>query len=125
MGNRTLEIKQTLAFRLSLGCIVRWLRRKRGLNLDQLSADTGIDASRIAAIERGEVNLCIMTVGRLAEALGVTTSELMGLSSEWSKTTEQLLAQIAVPYRELTKKDLASVRKIMMGQLELAQRAEV
>lgn len=53
------------------------LRSKRGLTQAQLAAAIDVSQPRIARIERGEANPRLITLSRLAHALGVSLSELL------------------------------------------------
>ena len=56
---------------------VRQQREARGLSLRQLAALSGISSSMISDIERGAKSPTVLTVVRLAEALGVTAASLI------------------------------------------------
>lgn len=57
---------------------LRALRAERGWSQAMLAKVAGVDRSYISAIERGQRNVGLDTIGRLAEALGVRVSELFG-----------------------------------------------
>lgn len=60
--------------------IVAWnlrrIRVERGLTMDELAVDAGVDASFVARIERGVVNSSVDTLERLTDALRVRVMEL-------------------------------------------------
>ena len=62
----------------SLGQQLRRLRRERKLTLEQLAAASDVSRSMISKIERGESHPTTPVVGRLAEALKVGISTLVG-----------------------------------------------
>ena len=65
-----------------LGARVRTLRHKGGYSQDRFAAAAGLDRSYMGQIERGEKNVTITTIVRIAEALAVDPSELVkGLRS--------------------------------------------
>jgi transcriptional regulator with XRE-family HTH domain len=55
---------------------VRTLRKARKMTQEQLAAVAGSGAKYISELERGEANVTITLVSKLAEGLGVPTSEL-------------------------------------------------
>jgi len=56
---------------------VRMLRKARGFSQEAFAAKCGLDRTYIGGVERGERNLGLLNVLRIAEALGVRCSELM------------------------------------------------
>jgi transcriptional regulator with XRE-family HTH domain len=62
----------------SFGARVRQLRKARGLSQEALAFDCGLDRSYLGSIERGERNLAIVNVHRIADALKVKPGELFG-----------------------------------------------
>ena len=64
------------AVRLRVGANVQRLRRSRGLTQEQLSEIVGNTGKHLGQIERGEVNVGIDTLTRLASALEVDVTDL-------------------------------------------------
>ncbi len=62
-----------------LACLGANLRRVRGSKMtqQQLEAATGLTVQRISMIERGQVNITMETLARLADALGVPPGSLL------------------------------------------------
>lgn len=57
---------------------VRDLRIQKGINSQvALSNKSGLDRTYIGGIERGERNVALKNIEKIAEALGVSLSELM------------------------------------------------
>lgn len=67
MGNPRLE---------RFGARVRVLRRRAGLSQEELAAKAGIHRTYIGGVERGERNLSLLNVLRIADALGVPPTSL-------------------------------------------------
>lgn len=63
--------------RLAFGRRVRDLRRERGISQEDLAHLAGVDRSYAGAIERGEQNLSLNNMWRLADALGVHLRDLV------------------------------------------------
>ena len=62
---------------LALGSAIRRARKERGLSQENLALATSIDRAYAGAIERGEQNVGVMHLARIACALDMTITELM------------------------------------------------
>jgi transcriptional regulator with XRE-family HTH domain len=60
-----------------LGATLRQYRQQRGLTHKALAAKTGLDNSYIGEIERGERNVSVLNLVRLADALELSVSPLL------------------------------------------------
>lgn len=58
---------------------LRALRLRQGLSQEALAERLGVHRTYLGSVERGERNLTLQTVERLAQDLGVTAIELMTL----------------------------------------------
>jgi transcriptional regulator with XRE-family HTH domain len=55
---------------------VRELRKKKGLSQEGLALEAGLDRSYVGGVERGERNVSLENIAKLAAALGVNVSNL-------------------------------------------------
>lgn len=62
----------------SAGDLVRLLRRRRNLTLDELALAVGLSKSHLSRYERGEKSLSVSSLIRLAKALGTSVAALLG-----------------------------------------------
>jgi transcriptional regulator with XRE-family HTH domain len=62
---------------VTLGQTIKGLRLDVGLSQEALAFEAGIDRSYIGGIERGEHNLALINLIKIAKTLGVTASELL------------------------------------------------
>ena len=62
---------------IDLGIAIRNVRLGSGLSQESLAVDAGLDRSYMGGIERGEHNLTIMNIVKVANALGIKPSELL------------------------------------------------
>ncbi len=65
-----------------LGANIKRLREAKGLSLRQLSYACNIDNSKIAKIEKGQINITFTTLLQLADALEMRPSELLNTNFE-------------------------------------------
>ncbi len=62
---------------IAFGRAVREVRVERGFGQETFAAHAGLDRSYYGAIERGEFNVSLSTILKVADALGVRGSELL------------------------------------------------
>jgi transcriptional regulator with XRE-family HTH domain len=62
---------------VGLGAAIRAARKAKGLSQEALAEIAGIDRSYMGGIERGEHNLAIMNLLKIADALEIKLSELL------------------------------------------------
>lgn len=62
---------------LAFGQRIRQLRKNAGLSQEAFAAKCGLDRTYIGGIERGERNVALRNIFLIAQALGVTASELL------------------------------------------------
>ena len=60
-----------------MGAAIRAARKAKGLSEEALAALADIDRSYMGGIERGEHNLAIMNLLKIADALGIKASSLL------------------------------------------------
>ena len=56
---------------------VRELRTAQGYSQEGFAAVCGLDRTYMGGIERGERNVALRNIGKIAEALGISIAELM------------------------------------------------
>ena len=62
-----------------LGTRIRRLRREGGLTLEELAGRSGVSRAMISKMERGEKNPTLVVAAKLAEGLGITLTQLVGV----------------------------------------------
>ena len=62
---------------LALGRVIRGVRKARGLSQEALADAAGIDRSHMGKIERGERNVTILNIARIAAALNAQPSQIL------------------------------------------------
>jgi transcriptional regulator with XRE-family HTH domain len=74
--------------RRQFGARLRQLRKAKKLSQEALALESGLDRSYLGKIERGESNVALVNIHRIADALRVGVGELFGIeSSDGSKAT--------------------------------------
>jgi transcriptional regulator with XRE-family HTH domain len=61
----------------ALGGAMRSVRSERGYAQESFAAHVGLDRSNYGALERGEVNVGLDTIVKIATGLGITAAELL------------------------------------------------
>jgi transcriptional regulator with XRE-family HTH domain len=65
---------------VAIGNVVRGVRSERSISQETLAHDAGVDRSYLGGIERGEHNLTVMNLLRIADQLEIKPSELLQLA---------------------------------------------
>ena len=60
----------------TFGRRIRALRQRAGLSQEQLALKCGLDRTYVGGVERGERNISIVNIERIARALGLPLSDL-------------------------------------------------
>lgn len=66
----------------ALGNTIRDVRRERGLSQEVLSGLAGIARTHLTMIENGTMHPTVETLCKIAQALGLRTSELLSLMEQ-------------------------------------------
>ena len=63
---------------MALGEAIRRVRARSGMSQEGLALAADLDRSYIGGIERGEVNVALVNIAKLADAMSLTVEALMG-----------------------------------------------
>jgi len=72
------KARSTVSESQGIGARVRFLRKQRGMTLDELSSLSNLTKSYVSKVERGVSVPSISTAMKLAESLKLTVSQLLG-----------------------------------------------
>ncbi len=61
---------------------VRVLRQARGLSQEALALAAGLDRTYIGGVERGERNISLLNIQKIAQAFGVSPADLLKFEQE-------------------------------------------
>jgi transcriptional regulator with XRE-family HTH domain len=78
----------------AVGQRIRELRRARGLTQEAVAERAQINAKYFGSIERGEVNVTVQTIARIADALAVPAGELFSPVTESGSDRKRLMSQL-------------------------------
>ncbi|WP_175852468.1 helix-turn-helix domain-containing protein [Burkholderia cepacia] len=62
---------------VALGQAIRRMRKAREMSQEQLALSAEVDMSYLGRVERGDNNVAVLRLKRIADALGMTMTELM------------------------------------------------
>lgn len=62
---------------IALGKAIRQLRQEKGISQEGLALLAEVDRSYVGRVERGDNNAAVLTLAKLAKALGVSLARLM------------------------------------------------
>ena len=65
------------SLRAQLGRTIRRLREKQGFSQEGFAARVGVHRTYMGAVERGEVNISLKNIERIARALDLSAGELL------------------------------------------------
>ncbi|AEV32444.1 putative transcriptional regulator [Owenweeksia hongkongensis DSM 17368] len=68
-------------FLLSFGKSLRDRRIKKNLSQEKLAAEAGLHRTYIGALERGEKNVSLLNLKRLADTFGIELHELLNFNA--------------------------------------------
>jgi transcriptional regulator with XRE-family HTH domain len=101
-----------------LGLRVAGARHARGFTQEQLAERCGMTVKAISAIERGLVNVPLMTLADIAKAIGVTISELtLGIDGGLPREVRNLERLLAGRPRQ----EQAAIVKVLTAMFDLVQ----
>ena len=110
--------KESEALRRRFGQRARALRRAAGLSQMELGGKAGLDHTYIGGIERGERNLSLEAIGKLAAGLGVEMTDLFRFSGHKAVPADPHLSELLA----LLEKEGASVRQLALELVRTALR---
>ena len=92
-----------------IGNRLRDLRRKKGLSQEKLGWKAKLHYTYIGAIERGEKNVSIVTIGKIAKGLGISVNEIFNFPTD-IKDPDKLKGSIL---KEIEKSD-PEIQKVVL-----------
>ncbi|NOU64727.1 helix-turn-helix domain-containing protein [Paenibacillus sp. LMG 31461] len=99
-----------------VGAKVRDIRKQKGLSQEQLGERSGFQFSYIGSLERGEANISLKNLDKIADGLEVNIHELFSFSTELTHSNinkEPYLIEIIELLLKLEVPDLKKVNVIL------------
>mgnify|MGYP006267744409 CR=1 FL=1 len=69
--------KEEQSYLSQLGARIRKLRKSKQLSQEGLAFEADLDRTYVSSVERGERNIAVLNLAKLARALGVGVAELL------------------------------------------------
>ena len=102
---------------MGLGTNLKKILKDKGKTLKWLSAETGISVNTLYSItKRDSTRISIDNVSKIAAALGITTSQLMGEIVIATDEEEDELFKVLTEEPELTKEEIATYNSILLTE---------
>lgn len=98
-----------------VGARVRVLRKERGLSQESLGEKGGFHFSYIGQVERGEKNVSLMNLAKIAEALEVNLIQLFAYTEEEMELTslDRAVQEIVDMLREANDEKLMLAKNVL------------
>ena len=71
--------ENTIILARTIGNVLKELRKSRGLSINNFAHEFDLDVGNTSRIEKGSIEVKLVTLWRIAEALSMPLSELIGL----------------------------------------------
>lgn len=98
-----------------VGKRIREIRKDRGLTQEELGERVNFHYSYIGRIERGEKNISLVNLGKIADALGVGVHQLFSYAHELEELTgkEKEIKKVLILLMQQDEKDIKKVRNML------------
>jgi transcriptional regulator with XRE-family HTH domain len=99
----------------SVGGRIREIRKSKGLSQEELGEKANFHYSYIGRIERGEKNISLVNLGKIADALGVGVHQFFSYAHELEKLTEkdEEMKEILVLLQRQDQEDIRKAKNIL------------
>ena len=96
----------------AVGAHIRSLRKARKLSQEQLAERADLHYTMIGAVERGERNITLENLAKIAKGLGVPIRDLFPKESHHTESAKELVALLAIADQS-TSELILSVAKLI------------
>lgn len=107
----------------AIGLRMREIRQEKQWTQEQLGEKIGVSYSYIGRIERGQKNISLKTLEKVAQALGVSEADFFTYSSKQEFKSEKM-KEIHDITMELYKNDFQAIAKVKPVVLELLKQIQ-
>lgn len=97
----------------AFGLRVKELRTKLGISQEEAADRAGLHFTYWGAVERGEKNLTIESMGKIATGLGTTVGSLFKYEKCSEKTDPLFMAELQGVLKGLSEKQRETVKRIL------------
>lgn len=102
-----------------VGKKIRVYRKANNYTQEELGEILKIDQSYLGRIERGEINVTLETLFKIADALKISPSQLFEIRNERSKVRSDALEKIDALLHTLDTSDLQVIHRLLKEVLSL------
>ena len=96
---------------IEFGKHVRELRTEQGYSQESFAQECGMDRTYIGGIERGERNVTLVNIQKIASALGISLPEIMAFDTDVVDLHKTSL-------KELRSKDIPALEKMFLAAIK-------
>ena len=96
----------------AVGSHIRSLRKARKLSQEQLAERADLHYSMVGSVERGERNITLENLAKIAKGLGVPLRDLFPAESQQAESAKELVALLAVADQSTSELILSVARLI-------------
>lgn len=96
---------------VEVGRIIKVRRKARGLSQEKLAEATGLHAKYLGSVERGETNLTLSNLARIAAGLKCNIADLF--SRGRSSDTNEVLAEVITLLEDKNERFLLMLLKVL------------
>ena len=104
-----------------IGSRIRELRKKKGLSQEELGGRARLHYTYIGAVERGEKNVSVVTLNKIARALGTSLNEIFNIPADVKdpvKLRASMLKEIDKCDPEILNVALAIIKSLNQLKIE-------
>jgi transcriptional regulator with XRE-family HTH domain len=88
---------------VAFGSAVKSMRKNLAITQEELAGRAGLHRTYVTRVETGDCNLSLKCINRLADALGSSMSELLGVAESWKARQVDPVQQTPHPPSAPTK----------------------
>lgn len=113
-------MKKKEALLVAIGEIIRARRKARGMSQEELAHASGLHVTYIGSLERGEVNISVLKLEKIAKALDCKLADL--LPGGFNRDSNKVLAELIAFLESRDEKFLMTAQAVLRALAESSKR---